>query len=155
GQSTTAYVMTNRSWRPSLLVLEGGDIYAYVVQPAGKGARTWKTPLTAAHSPNAYISGYLWAEALLQSTVIVPVPDPTKKIQVELAPESKELRPGDKTHVAVTTRDYRGRPTSAEVALSIVDEAIYAISPDVTVDPYGFYWGQQPSHVSLATSAPQ
>ncbi len=155
GETANAYFQTNRPKRPSLLVVEGRDIFKYKVLDNGKSGRAWSFPTSLELSPNAHVSFAMWAEGGLQSgSVILPVPDPSRAIKVETIPNSKEIRPGDPVKLGIRTTDYKGRPISAEIALSVVDEAIYALSPDTTADPYGFYWGLRESNVSTVSSAP-
>lgn len=156
GQPVNAYVTTNRAKRPVLVVFEGSELFDYKVLPAGNRGRSWRVASSVKHSPNAWMTASQWTEnGLMTSTVIVPVPDLTRRISVEATPDRKEVRPGDPVKIAVRTRNSAGQPVSAEVALSVVDEAIYALSPDSTPDPYGFYWGMRGNPIVTSMSAPE
>ncbi|AIE87613.1 alpha-2-macroglobulin family protein [Fimbriimonas ginsengisoli] len=156
GQAATAYMTTNRPNRPALLVLEGGDIFAYRVLPGRSSGRSWRFNTSVEQSPNGYVTVDQWSEQGLQSgSAVLPVPDPTRQITVETIPDQKELRPGDHARIRVRTLDSKGHPIPAEVALSVVDEAIYALSPDTTADPYGFYWGRREDGVSTTSTCPE
>ncbi|HEY0866392.1 MAG TPA: MG2 domain-containing protein [Fimbriimonas sp.] len=154
GQDVSAYVSTNVPRRPILLTLEGQDIYAYKVV---EGSSLWKLKASNLHSPNAYVAATQWSKDLQQmmASQILPVPDPTRKLTVEVKPDRADYRPGDRASVTVTTRDAKGNPVPAEVALAVVDEAIYALSPDNTADLYTAYWGQRENLVQTQMSAPE
>ena len=62
-------------------------------------------------------------------------------LQVEVRPEPSLNRPGAEGRFTVLTRDWEGKPVAAEVALSVVDESIYAIQRDLAGDPRTrFFW---------------
>jgi len=156
GGTANAYATTNRPTRPMLVMVEGRQIFGYKVLGAGKTGRSWSFPTTLEESPNSWVTVSQWSEnGLMTSTKILATPDATRKISVEATPDKKEVHPGDPMRVKVTTRDASGKPISAEVSLSVVDEAIYALSPDTTPDPYGFYWGKRGNSVSTFSSAPE
>lgn len=155
GDPVHAYLSTNRPGRPMLATVEGNDVFAYRVFATGAALRTWTFPATTTYSPNVWVQVQQWADGQhVGSNIILPVPDPARRLVVEITPEKKEVHPGDHMRIRVKTHDLSGRPRPAEVALSVVDEAIYAISPDNTADPYGFYWGQRQNDVAEFMSMP-
>ena len=156
GQRAKALVRTNNPGLPVLLVAEGGDIWGYKVLPNARAARTWVVTTSTRLSPNAYVAAEQWVRGqLVSANAILPVPDRTKALKVEATPDKKDYRPGDRATYTVRTTDGKGKPVAAEVAVAVVDEAIYALSPDVTPDLYGLYWGLRPDGVSMAASAPE
>jgi len=156
GDQVKAYVTTNRPARPILVVMEGQDIWNYEVLTTGKTSSHWAIPTNVGMSPNAYVTATQWSETqMLSANAIVPLPDPSRKLTVEATPDKTTYRPGDKATYTVRTLDYKGRPVSAEVALSVVDEAIYALSPDNTANLYQLYWGTRENYVTMNVSAPE
>lgn len=156
GQKAKAFVRSNHSNLPILLVEEGGDIWNYKVLPSGRASRTWTIGTSLQLSPNAYVSAMQWVKGqLVSSNVVLPVPDRTKAMKVEATPDKRSYHPGDRATYTIRTTDGKGKPLSAEVAMSVVDEAIYALSPDTTGDLYGLYWGLRPDGVSMQSSAPE
>lgn len=156
GEEVRALATTNRPDRPMLLVLEGQDVWNYRVVSRVRPSTEWKFPASVSLSPNAYVTASCWVKGhFLETNAIVPVPDRTRALKVTVKPDRPEYRPGDTATYRIRTTDDKGRPISAEVALGVIDEAIYALSPDVTPDPYRVYWGQRPNQVQLAISAPE
>lgn len=156
GDSVKAFVTTNRPKWPILVVLEGEDIWSYQVLRTGKPTVTWASKTSLAMSPNAYVTASQWAEGqMLSANKIVPLPDPSRKLQIEATPDKTDYRPGDKATYRIRTLDANGKPLSAEVALSVVDEAIYALSPDHTPDLYNLYWGTRQNLVTMHMSSPE
>jgi len=156
GDPVLVYVSTNRPKRPILVTEEGREIFDYRVLPAGTSQRKWRVTASVAQSPNAFIAAMEHVDARWCGTeVILPVPDPSRLFSLTVTPEKKEVEPGDRAKLHVRAVDYQGKPVKTEVALSVVDEAIYALSPDTTADPYGFYWGRRPNWVGTGQSAPE
>lgn len=156
GETIRAFVATNKPKTPVLVVLEGADIWGYTLIPAGTRGREWSFSAGVALSPNAHLSASQWVQGQMVSTQeVVPVPDSSRQMRVEITPDKTEYRPGDTATYRVRTLDESGRGVPAEVALSVVDEAIYALRPDTTPDLYRFYWGLRPNRVNTHYSAPE
>lgn len=153
GDVANAHISSNTKGSPVLLVLEGLDIWSYKVVP---GPVTWPIQTNAKMSPNAFVSAVQWVKGdLISGGAILPVPDRSRLLNVKVTPDKKEYRPGDKAIYTVETKTREGNPAPAEVSLSVVDEAIYALSPDNTQDLYGLYWGLRQNQVVMHQSAPQ
>jgi len=156
GEKVRAFAMSNRPKVPVLLTFTGGDIWGYKVLSASKGYASWTFETNTTESPNAYVNVNQWCEnGLMSGNAIVPLADTSKLLKVEIAADKPEYKPGDRASFTVKTLDRNGRGVPSEVALSVVDEAIYAISQDTTPEPYGFYWGQRPDHVASFESSPE
>ncbi len=139
-----------------LMVVEGGDIFDARVLSGGKRAFESDVKTTLAMSPNAIISVTQWATGQeLTAQATVPLPDPARKLTVTLTPNKQEYRPGEPATYKVHAVDSSGKPVAAELALGVVDEAIYAVSPDHTADLYQTYWGMRENRVSNYGSAPE
>jgi len=65
-----------------------------------------------------------------------------------------EFRPGEEVTVAIRASDERGEPARAEIALAVVDEAIFAIRPDRTPDPMDVFYRDRGNWVRTAFSFP-
>lgn len=153
GETASAYVSANTKKWPILITVEGEDIWNYRVVP---GTATFEFHTGRRMSPNAYVSAAQWVKGqLLSSNSIVPLPDKNQLLKVQLRPDKNEYRPGDNATYRVKTTTQTGRPVSAEVAVSVVDAAIYALSPDNTPDLYGLYWGLRPNLVEMRQAAPE
>lgn len=156
GDKVQAFTTTNRPKRPILVVMEGQDIWNYQVLQTGKTSANWTIPTSVAMSPNAYVTATQWSDGqMLSANRIVPLPDPSRRIKVEATPDKTVYRPGDKATYTIRTLDYAGKPIPAEVSLSVVDEAIYALSADNTQDLYQVYWGTRENYVTMNVSAPE
>jgi uncharacterized protein YfaS (alpha-2-macroglobulin family) len=67
------------------------------------------------------------------------VPPVPQTLQVSVEPAQAVTRPRDPGFFTVRVTDASGMPVRAQVSLSVVDEALYAVQPDVTPDPVRFF----------------
>jgi hypothetical protein len=156
GDIVHAYVVTNVPKNPILATLEGGDLFAYKVFLPGKNSHLWTIPTDRALCPNAFLGVAQWADLQpLSGNAQFALPDETRAITVKAVPDRQDYRPGDKATYKLTTTDSKGRPIPAELTMSVVDEAIYALAPDNTPDMWNWYWGARPTFVATTTSAPE
>lgn len=58
-----------------------------------------------------------------------PASSADNRLNVALAPDTSSLAPAEQASVTITTSDASGAPEPAEIALAVVDEAIFALQP--------------------------
>jgi len=156
GDTVTAWIRTNITGRPILVTAEGRDIWDYAVLYPTKKSISWKLKTDIEMSPNAYIEAGQWTRArMVSDSALVPIPDLSRKMSVRVEPERAAYRPGETATMLVSTKGEDGKPVSAEVAITVVDEAIYALEPDRTRDPYALFWGVRGNNVVTNRSAPE
>lgn len=156
GETMQILIATNQLKRPVLATVEGLDIWNYAVIPAGVTSYIWKIPARIEQSPNAFAAIAQWTPGgILSDNAILPIPDPSRRLQVELRADKTTYRPGETANYTLVTRDDKGRPIAAEVAVAMIDSAIYAIRPDNTPDLYGMFWANRDNFVSTASSSPE
>jgi uncharacterized protein YfaS (alpha-2-macroglobulin family) len=155
GDTARAWVSSNTRAKPILVTVEGADVWQYQVMPAG-GSFLWPLKTRRSMSPNASVSACQWVRGnLLLDEAVLPLPDPSQQISVRIEPDQARYRPGDPARYLIRTRDGRGRPVSAEVAIAVVDEAIFAVRPDTTPDLFTAFWGRRPNLTRTTFSAPE
>jgi len=156
GETAKAFVSTNTKDWPVLVVVEGGDVWDYEVIKSPRQGQIYNVKTQSDMSPNAYVTAAQWVKGqLVSANQIMPLPDPAKQLTVEAKPDRTDYRPGDKATYTIRTLSKSGKPVPAEVSIAVVDEAIYALSPDNTPDLYRLYWGQRQDMVGTFMSAPE
>lgn len=173
GDTVHAWITNIAPSRPVLVTVEGRNLWTYTVLHAGKKMRKWDLKTSLEMSPNTYIEVSQWIEReqpqhqrgkrlphervsdFASDSVLVPIPDLSRKLNVQIESERTAYRPGDTARHIIRTTDQQGRPVSAEVAVSVVDQAIYALRPDTTRDLYTMFWGTRGNQVITNRSAPE
>lgn len=121
------------------------------------GTSTYFTlPVTRDYQPNAYVDACaVDGKQFMSAERSLNVLPEDKFLQVAVQTDKPRYQPGDTATYTITTRDAAGRPVAADVSLGIVDEAIYAIAPDLTPDIRGFFHGPGDNLVSTSYSFPE
>ena len=112
----------------ALITYEGETILNYKIMTLKPGANLIQRKMEHKHFPNfqmsvAVMDGNRFYQASQPFTV-------ERKLQVQVQFKKKHYRPGEKAEVEITTLDHQGLPVQAEISLALVDEALYAITPD-------------------------
>jgi uncharacterized protein YfaS (alpha-2-macroglobulin family) len=68
------------------------------------------------------------SRSMVSAGAVVNVDPPPHRLQLEVTPDRAGYEPGSAAHFAITVRDYKNRPLRAQVAIGIVDDALYALS---------------------------
>ncbi len=97
-------------------------------------------PLKAAHQPNAWAVFEVIAEGAHQvAEVPLRVPPLDKRLQVKVQPDRAHYQPGDTMKLSLEVKDRAGQPVAADLSVSVVDEAIYALCPELHPEPFKFF----------------
>src|SRR6185503_3618660 len=73
-------------------------------------------------------------------------------LSVDIQPSRAEYKPAEAATYSVTTKDFAGKPVSAEVSFGLVDEAIYAIRPEAAEDITKAFYGTSYNRVTTTSS---
>ena len=76
------------------------------------------------------------------------VPPVTRALKVEVSANKAVYRPGEPGVYTIRTLDAAGTPVPAQVAVGVVDEAIYGVRKDTTEDPLRVFYRTEYSRVS-------
>lgn len=170
GDTVNLYVANNRATRPVLVTAEGDDLWEFrVIQPSGPTPKykphvpeplkrssvslAFKTDRKQV--PNVIYSVISWVDGrAIQNEETVYLYDKTRKVDVVVTPDKTSYEPGDKAVYKIKTTS-AGVPVAAEVAVGVVDEAIFAIMPDTTPDLFRTYWGHRDNKVNQYESCPE
>ncbi|MEJ5252158.1 MAG: hypothetical protein HPY54_02160 [Chthonomonadetes bacterium] len=135
------------------LTVEGRKLFASQVVRLNGGVGVVELPTEWQHAPNAFVSANLVnRKTLIRVQRLLRVAPKGKILQVEVIPSKERYLPNEEAVYTIRTRDDEGKPVSAEVALGVVDEAIYSIMPDYTPDIRRFFWGATPNAVNTSVS---
>ena len=142
----------------ALLTLERGKVRRMeLVQLSGPLTRI-PLPVEADFAPNVFATVQIYrpvdpkqwdpwrsrpdAVLLIASAELV-VPVPERRLQVTITPDRAECAPRDEAVVLLQVTDAAGRPARAELSLAVVDEAIYALAKDLSLDPFEAFYGRR------------
>ena len=125
----------------ALLTWEGEKVLRHRVLTLAERSQTLELELDDACSPNVFLRLAVPFEGQLledQDEVLV-----FKFLELTVTPDKAEYGPGEQVTLAVEAKDQAGNPVQAEVALAVVDEAIFAIRADETPGARPFFYDQR------------
>ncbi len=155
GDIVTALVVLPAGGKDLLLTAEGRAIGKYRVEKLGGRSAIVRMEVGEADAPNINLVATTFAgDQVYSATASVIVAPADKEITLEVETDRKEYRPGDSGMVTVRALDKGREPMkNVDLALSIVDEAIFAIRPDRTPAITSFFYRFRPVTVTTSHSA--
>jgi alpha-2-macroglobulin len=154
GETMSALVILPAQNADALITAEGSAIYSHQVTRLSSTSAIVRMPIEARHAPMFYVSASALAEDnFYTSTQRIVVAPEGKVIKVEVKTDRGVYKPGQQGKVTVRALDNHGEPVpNVDIALGMVDEAVYAIRPDQTPDIQKFFYGMRQNEVSTNTS---
>ncbi len=154
GDTATAVVRTNKPGGSALVTLEASDILWSKVVPLDSETTTVAIPVTNAVRPNASVQvSYICEKSYAAAGRTLNVDMAQSRLNVTVTPSTAKTLPGSMVSYTIKTTDEDGNPVSTDVALSVVDEGVYAIKED-TSDPMKSFFPRRWSSVSTYYSFP-
>ena len=143
GERAPLIVATENSGRWVLLTISAAEIIETQLLHLDGTIKLVDLGVDQRHVPDFMITASSVFERTLRSQQkTVKVPPIDRALTVEVKSDREDYRPRQSGTLTVTTRDYTGKPVSAEVALSLSDESVTAIGADPAGDPRPFFYGE-------------
>ncbi|MCU0789109.1 MAG: alpha-2-macroglobulin, partial [Verrucomicrobia bacterium] len=133
------------------------DLQSYRVVHLTGTVKLLHLPIEEQHVPNIFLGATMVSNReIFTDTQQVVVPPTRNFLTVEVTPDRDSYQPREEGTLTVTTRDDEGRPVSAEVALSLVDESVFYIQGDYAGDPRQFFFGsKRPNQIETQSTMNQ
>lgn len=141
---------------PALLTFERGTVRRQRLIELTAPVTMVEVPVEATDIPNIYVAVNAWQEqdtALTEDTwnslpdsrlhtasVNLSVPATTKVLNVTITPDQEVYAPREEATFTVRVTNHAGQPVSAEVLLAMVDEAIFALSGELSGAIYDAFY---------------
>jgi alpha-2-macroglobulin len=142
GSEAPVMLVANSPDRYVLFTVEGEELYHYRLVRMTGTVKLVDLFVDEKYVPNVFLGATLVSDRQIftdMKQVIVP---PTKHfLTVDVKPDRAQYQPREDGTLTVTTKNDEGKPVSAEIALSLVDESIFYIQSDYAGDPRQFFYG--------------
>ncbi|MBI3379348.1 Ig-like domain-containing protein [Candidatus Gottesmanbacteria bacterium] len=142
----------------TLLTAERGSVLDYKVVNTSDLSNNFTIPVLPKFTPNAFIGAVLVrpgdqvkkpAEFKMGYTEI-KVTDKKQQIDLRISTDKKRYQPKDTMKVTIETKDLLGHPISSELAVGLVDKAVWDLSRVELPDIYKTFY--QPRNLEVSTS---
>lgn len=131
GDTATVLVGNPKPGSSVLLTLEGDRLRRWVVLKGKGSTLTYSFKVTKEMSPNIYVAASSMAEGEHYSeSKQVTVKRQDNKLDVAITSDKEKYKPGEAGKLKIQVKDHQGKGVAADLALSVVDEAIYLIRKD-------------------------
>ncbi|WP_412028881.1 alpha-2-macroglobulin family protein [Deinococcus yunweiensis] len=133
GDTATVLVGNPTPGAPVLVTIEGQKLRQWAVL-RGKGATlSYSFKVTADMTPNAFVAAASLGDGSFHAAEKrVRVPRVGADLSVKVTPDRPRYAPGETGKLNVQVTDAQGRGVASDVALGVVDQAIYLVQPDTS-----------------------
>jgi uncharacterized protein YfaS (alpha-2-macroglobulin family) len=137
----------------ALVVTQGNTVQKREVMHTDGKTLAFDLPITADAQPNITVDAlFLKDNTLYQASKVIKVPPAQQQLQVLLTPTKDVFQPQQSATYDVSTRDFAGKPVSADLSFGVVDEAIYSLYPDSSGNMVSSLYPQRSVYASVDTS---
>ncbi|HEX4489414.1 MAG TPA: MG2 domain-containing protein, partial [Terriglobales bacterium] len=136
-----------------LFTTEGGSVLTKQLLHTTGANITVDVPITVESQPNLYASAvFIWKGEIYQGAKSLNVPPVERRLKIDITPVKQQFVPGEAAQYNITAKDWTGKPVQAEVSVGVVDDAIYAVQPDMAGDIVRAFYGQRENMVQTQSS---
>ncbi|THF88616.1 hypothetical protein E7T09_05355 [Deinococcus sp. KSM4-11] len=131
GDTATVLVGNPTPGSPVLLTLEGQTLRQWTVLRSQGATLSYSFKVTADMTPNIYVAAASLGDGSFHAAEKrVKVPRVGADLSVSVKSDKARYAPGEAARLNVQVHDAAGKGVRAELALGVVDQAIYLIEPD-------------------------
>ena len=139
-----------------LLTLEGREIYQKRMVKPGSSVAVVEIPVVQEYAPYIFVSATMIHNGRFHTrTRSLKVDYQPNRLNVTVKPEKPVYAPGETVRLRVTAAGGEAKTGTAELSVAVVDEAIYAVSPEKREDIYRFFRGSREHLVTTLHSFPR
>ncbi len=144
GETARIMIGAGQDNTPVLVTVEGRDVRSHSLLRATGGSALFTYPINVTDEPALFVTAQFFRKGgLYQNTKRIKVPADDHKLALKMTTDKPQYQPGQSAtyNIDVTSKD--GKPAAnADLSLSVVDEAIYAIVKDTTPDLLTTFYGR-------------
>lgn len=161
---TAQLLIQSKTTGMALLTLERAGVHTERIVQLDGPLTTVAIPISSDFAPNIFAHIHLFQPSqadnsdganhlregrLLSAQVALQVPIPEKRLTVAVRDLAADYAPGTEVPLTIQVTDHAGAPVRAQVAIALVDEALYALKADLAADLFDTFYG--PSENTVAT----
>jgi uncharacterized protein YfaS (alpha-2-macroglobulin family) len=152
GDSARLIVRGETVTGPVLVSKEGQHVSWYrVLRPSP--TEPIAVPIEEGDVGDVYVSiAFLRDGRLNRAERRIGVPATSRTLNISLTVDQAVSKPREPGAFSLLVTDQSGQPVRAQVSLAVIDEAVFGVKPDDTVDPVRFFYRREYSRVSTSFS---
>ena len=135
----------------ALVTIERDGVQSYEVRQVEGSTLIYELPISEEHVPTIFVSVVVVKGVDEESanpdyrsgTIGLEVDPASRRLNVTVTPSATMAQPGDTVTFDVKTTDAHGEPVSAEVGLTLTDQAILSLAPPNSISLEDTFYGYQ------------
>ncbi len=141
GEKAKVLVVSPVSYADAIVSTEREDIFSYSIQKFRGNTLLLDLPIDSKFAPNFYFSVlYVFNNEVYENSVKVKVPPVHRVLDISITPSKSLYSPREEGEIYLEVKDSKGNPVEAEVSVSVVNEALYQLSPEIFPDIRLFFY---------------
>ncbi len=154
GDTLNAFIFLSQPHSQILVSYEAANFLGYKIYNVSGNSLQIKEILSADFAPSFNIAvTYIFNKQLYTNSKLVGVLDKDKILKITLQPSKKIFKPGDQASYKIFVKDQKGNPVkNADLSIGIIDESIYAVKKDNTLNIQDFFLAPKFSFIPAYTS---
>jgi len=155
GETARLIVRSPSTGGTLLLTVEGRDILRRTSLPLKSMVQVVELPVEKSYAPFIQVSAVTVAKGRFFSrTLPLRVDHQPGKLDVTIKSDKQVYAPGDTVNLTISSQN-ASKAAAGELSLAVVDEAIFAVSPERKDDIWQFFLGDREHLVSTLHSFPR
>ncbi len=139
-----------------LLTLEGRDLYQNRMVKPGSAVVVLEIPVLQEYAPYIFVSAAMIQKGRFHTrTRRLKVDYHPNRLDVTIKPDKAVYAPGETVRLSLKVAGSKAKRGTAELSLAVVDEAIYAVTPEKREDIYRAFRGTREHLVTTLHSFPR
>ncbi len=139
--------------RDVLLDIERDFVHRFQVVHIDGNSSVVDIDLEDADIPNMHISVNSFSDNRLDTVgSSIKIATQSKELDIDIITDKEVYLPGDTIKVDVVTKDHKGNPQEADVALWAVDKSLFELVPQNNHDIHDLYWDYRHGYTSMTNS---
>lgn len=134
--------------RKALITVEGSVLYQYEVATFNGLSYIYELPLSSIDTLNIMIkASYYYQGEYYETYKEIIIPPEDRFLSIDIQTDKEEYEPRDNAEVTVTVKDHNGNPIQGEVAIGVVDSAIYGVSRSIIPGIQQYFYNKREYNV--------
>ena len=137
-----------------LISAERGTLFDYWVKDINNGFLAHEFPVKSEYAPNVYFSALLLSDTpeVKYGNVEFAINKEEHALAIDVVSNKKTYLPGEQVTLDITTKDYRGNATPAEVSVAVADLSVLALKGNPKRDPLTYFYDGFPLSVTTGSN---
>jgi len=136
-----------------LFTVEGPSLLDHRVITVSGTTASIPLPLKESFSPNVYVTATAVSGGrFFEKSEVLVIPPKNRFLDLAIRTDKPIYQPGERAQLEVSAKDEEGRPVDAELSIGVVDQAVYAIEPELVPDIKAFFYGKRDNDVRTSLS---